>query len=97
MGVFFAAFFNQAQPFPWVFVQVPNARIEGRTAPCLERIKAYLVELLHYGQHVLRPHPRRRQRLMGVSQYRLCYLNHTIILAGNVSNIIMIVNASCYF
>ena len=57
-----------AQPFPGIFLEETQAGIERRAAPHFQRPIADGVQLLGDRQHVLRPHPRRQQRLMSVAE-----------------------------
>jgi len=57
-----------AQTFPRIFFEEPEAGIEGRAAPDLQRPESHGVQLLGDGQHVLGAHPGREQALMPVAQ-----------------------------
>ncbi len=59
---------QDAQALPGVFVQEPQAGVEGGPAPAFERVKADLVEKLDDGQHLGGAHACGPQRLVGVAQ-----------------------------
>jgi hypothetical protein len=56
-----------AQSLPGIFAEVANAGVEGGAAPGFERPEADLVEFFRDRQHVFDAHPRRQQRLGGIT------------------------------
>ena len=57
-----------AKPFPGIFFEKAQTRIEGGATPDFERPIADSIELLGDGQHVFRPHAGSQERLMAVAQ-----------------------------
>ena len=66
------------QPLPGVLLQVAQADVKGGAAPHLGGVEASLVHRLQDGLELVIGEPRGDQRLICVTQYRLCklYLSH---------------------
>ena len=63
--------FQFADALPGILPQVADTGIEGRTAPGLQGPETHPIQLGGNRQHVIEPHPGRKQRLMGVAQHHL--------------------------
>ena len=81
-GRLFQVFAQRAQALPRVLVEVAHTGIERRAAPALQGIIPHIVELFEDGDHLFRPHARRRLRLVRVAQNGIHdhYFCHTILL-----------------
>ncbi|VVB72330.1 Uncharacterised protein [uncultured archaeon] len=66
---------QRPKPLPRVFIQIPNAGIECRSAPHFQREESNLVHLLRNGEHVSGSHPGGQERLVSISKNRVCKLN----------------------
>jgi hypothetical protein len=60
-----------AQPLPWIFVQKPDAGIEGGASPCLQRKKSDGIHIRGNRQHIRHPHSGGDEGLMGISESRI--------------------------
>jgi len=62
------ALLQAAEALPGVLGDIPDAGVEGRAPPRLDRPEACLVEQAGKGEHVLSPESSGNERLMGVPQ-----------------------------
>ena len=58
---------DQPKPFPRIFPEISNARVERRATPNLGRPVTHAVQLFADRQHILDAHPRGDQRLVAVA------------------------------
>ena len=64
-----------AESLPRIFLQEPEGRVKCRASPALYGMIPDFVHLLHDRKHLFRRHTCGNQRLMRVTQDRLCYFN----------------------
>ena len=50
-------FFNDSQPFPWIFVQKPEGAVKRSSAPGFQRKIADIIQLFQHADHVGCAHP----------------------------------------
>ena len=64
----FAVVADGAEPLPRVLVEESQTTVKGSAAPALERIVAYLVHLVEYGEHLFGRHAGGYEGLVSVAQ-----------------------------
>ena len=74
-----------AETFPGIFVEEPNAGIEGRSTPALQRPEAGIIEVFAGRNHVFHRHSGRQQTLVSIPQDQFGDFNRASHTASSFS------------
>ena len=66
---------QRADPFERILAQKTQTRINRRPAPRFQLVKTQCIQISQCREHLLGPHPRRREGLVSVAQHRVGKLN----------------------